>query len=50
MSEDKSRGAIAIAAASAPLRTKSSNYPEPFFGRMGRREKRVLGDLFGLKN
>src|SRR5215813_3472396 len=34
----------------APLRTKPSNYPEPFFSRMARREKRPLGDLFGLKN
>lgn len=42
--------AIAIEAASAPLRTKPSNYPEPFFSRMARREKRPLGDLFGLKN
>jgi uncharacterized cupin superfamily protein len=41
---------IAIVAASARPRTKPSNYPEPFFGRMGKREKRPLGDLFGLKN
>lgn len=41
---------IAIAAASAPLRTKLSTYPEPFFSRMGKRAKRPLGDLFGLKN
>ena len=41
---------IAIAAADAPPRTKPSNYPEPFFSRMGKREKRPLGDLFGLKN
>jgi uncharacterized cupin superfamily protein len=41
---------IAIAAASAPPRTKPSNYPEPFFSRMGKREKRPLGDLFGLRN
>src|SRR3974390_1208030 len=40
----------AIAAASAPARTKPSNYPEPFFSRMAKREKRPLGDLFGLKN
>ncbi len=32
------------------MRIKPSNYPEPFFSRMGRREKRPLGDLFGLKN
>jgi uncharacterized cupin superfamily protein len=41
---------LAIDAVSAPLRTKPSNYPEPFFSRMARREKRPLGDLFGLKN
>ena len=41
---------LAIVATDAPPRTKSSNYPEPFFSRMGRREKRTLGDLFGLKN
>lgn len=40
----------AIRALDAPLRTKPSNYPEPFFSRMARREKRPLGDLFGLKN
>ena len=39
-----------VEAASAPLRTKPSNYPEPFFSRMAKREKRPLGDLFGLKN
>ena len=42
--------AIAIEATSAPLRSKASNYPEPFFSRMGRREKRPLGDVFGLRN
>jgi len=42
--------AIAIEAASAPPRTKPSNYPEPFFRRMLKRQKRPLGDLFGLEN
>jgi uncharacterized cupin superfamily protein len=41
---------VAIKAAEAPPRAKSSNYPEPFFSRMARREKRPLGDLFGLVN
>jgi uncharacterized cupin superfamily protein len=41
---------IAIDAAAAPLRSRPSNYPEPFFSRMGRREKRPLGDVFELKN
>ena len=39
---------VAILAADAPLRTKPSNYPEPFASRMTGREKRPLGDLFGL--
>ncbi len=42
--------AAAIVAADAPLRTKPSNYPEPFFSRMAGRQKRPLGDLFGLAN
>ncbi|HYL01947.1 MAG TPA: cupin domain-containing protein [Steroidobacteraceae bacterium] len=41
---------IAIAAAEAPPRTRPSNYPEPFASRMSGREKRPLGDLFGLAN
>ena len=41
---------IAIQAFLAPARTKPSNYPEPFFSRMGKREKRPLGNIFGLKN
>jgi uncharacterized cupin superfamily protein len=40
----------AIVAADAPPRTKPSNYPEPFASRMKGREKRPLGDLFGLTN
>lgn len=50
MAESKTVAPIAIAAASAPARTKPSNYPEPFFSRMAGREKRPLGDVFGLKN
>jgi len=38
----------ALVAAEAPPRTKPSNYPEPFASRMAGREKRPLGDLFGL--
>lgn len=41
---------LAVVAAEAPLRTKPSNYPEPFFSRMGKRDKRPLGDLFALSN
>ncbi len=39
---------VAIAAADVPHRTKPSNYPEPFASRMARRQKRALGDFFGL--
>ncbi len=41
---------IAVKADAVPPRTKPSNYPEPFFSRMLKREKRQLGDVFGLKN
>ena len=44
------RSSTAIIAAEAPVRTKPSNYPEPFASRMAGREKRALGDLFGLAN
>lgn len=40
----------AIVAAEAALRTKPSNYPEPFASRMAGRQKRPLGDVFGLSN
>ena len=48
MSNDKTPAAVA--AADVPPRTRPSNYPEPFASRMNRREKRRLGDYFGLKN
>jgi uncharacterized cupin superfamily protein len=41
---------IAIQADLAPVRTKASNYPEPFAARMAGRDKHPLGDLFGLRN
>jgi uncharacterized cupin superfamily protein len=40
----------AIRAIDAAPRSKPSNYPEPYASRMGGREKRELGDLFGLCN
>jgi hypothetical protein len=40
----------AIVAAEAAPRTKPSNYLEPFASRMVDREKRPLGDVFGLTN
>lgn len=48
MTETKSP--LALVALDMPPRTKPSNYPEPFFSRMGKRDKRPLGDMFGLKN
>jgi uncharacterized cupin superfamily protein len=41
---------VAIVASQAPPRTKPSIYPEPYASRMAGREKRPLGDLFGLSN
>ena len=41
---------IAVVATQVAPRTKPSNYPEPFASRMAGREKRPLGDLFGLSN
>ena len=46
----KASSARTLLAADAPLRSKPSNYPEPFFSRMLKREKRPLGDVFGLNN
>lgn len=41
---------VAVAASEVPPRSRRSAYPEPFASRMGGREKRALGDLFGLTN
>ena len=40
----------ALRALDAPPRAKASSYPEPFAARVAGREKRPLGDLFGLTN
>lgn len=40
----------AISATDVPIRTRPSLYPEPFATQMSGRAKRVLGDLFGLRN
>ena len=42
--------APAVASMDVPTRTKVSNYPEPFFTRMVGRQKKALGEFFGLKN
>lgn len=41
---------LAVDAKAVPARAKPSNYPEPFYSRVAGREKRPLGDVFGLKN
>ncbi len=41
---------IAVLAIEVPARTRPSVYPEPFASRMAGRQKRQLGDVFGLKN
>ena len=41
---------VAITAADVPVRSRPSVYPEPFASRMAGREKRQLGNLFGLTN
>ena len=41
---------VALLAAEAPQRPFRTNYPEPFASRMAGRDKRPLGDLFGLSN
>jgi uncharacterized cupin superfamily protein len=47
---EKNKNQVAVEAPEVPVRTKPSNYPEPFFSRMAGREKRPLGDFFGLHN
>jgi uncharacterized cupin superfamily protein len=39
-----------VVATDVAPRTKPTNYPEPFASRMAGREKRALGDVFGLSN
>jgi uncharacterized cupin superfamily protein len=48
MSEKKSP--VAVIAAEVPLRSKPSNYPEPFAARMSGRSKSQLGEIFDLAN
>src|SRR5271154_7013753 len=45
---DEAKRPVAIRAAEAPARPFRTNYPEPFASRMAGRDKRPLGDLFGL--
>jgi uncharacterized cupin superfamily protein len=39
-----------LRASDAPPRAQKTNYPEPFASRVAGRDKRPLGDLFGLAN
>lgn len=39
-----------VVATEAPLRARPSTYPQPFAAQVAGREKRPLGDLFGLTN
>lgn len=41
---------VATIAAEVAPRVRPSIYPEPYASRVAGRQKRVLGDLFGLKN
>jgi uncharacterized cupin superfamily protein len=41
---------IALRALDVPVRQRPSIYPEPFARRVAGRERRALGDFFGLKN
>ena len=41
---------IAVRAAEAPPRARPSRYPPDLLAKVGAREKRPLGDLFGLSN
>jgi uncharacterized cupin superfamily protein len=47
---DEDNTSLAVHAKTVPPSQRSSSYPEPFFSRMAGREKRPLGDRFGLKN
>ena len=50
MQTSKPMKRVSIKALDAPLRAKASGYPEKFRARVEGREKRPLGDLFGLAN
>ena len=49
MSDNATRP-VALLAADASARAFRSNYPEPFASRMVGRDKRPLGEMFGLTN
>jgi len=41
---------VALAASSVPPQERNTNYPEPFARRVAGRQKRRLGEAFGLRN
>jgi uncharacterized cupin superfamily protein len=47
---ERTRPPLALDSAGVAPRARRSIYPEPFASRMTRREKRKLGDVFGLTN
>ena len=47
---DKPAPPVAVLATDVPVRARPSAYPAPFMPRVAGREKRQLGDVFGLKN
>ena len=50
MIDTKTPGTIAVSAEAVPPRTEPTNYPEPFSRCLAGRQKRQLGDVFGLRN
>ncbi|QGM99258.1 cupin domain-containing protein [Methylocystis parvus] len=50
MDKVNERRKLAILASAVAPRSRPSNYPEPFAARVAGREKRALGDAFGLAN
>ncbi|MGH6799198.1 MAG: cupin domain-containing protein [Roseiarcus sp.] len=47
---DNAKRPVALLAADAPARAFRTHYPEPFASRMAGRDKRPLGEVFGLTN
>ncbi|MGJ0392315.1 MAG: cupin domain-containing protein [Methylocystis sp.] len=50
MTREEKKLPAAVEAASVAPRDRPSNYPEPFAARVAGREKRALGEVFGLLN
>ena len=48
--EQSSIAPVALLAVDVPPRQQVTFYPQPFAARVAGREKRILGDRFGLKN